>query len=396
MLPDFNARLTGMADVIIRIGLNLQPDQRILIAEPYELQGVARSAEVLVNAVHAAALRAGAPEAPLDVLWGDPARLRSIIGHGDWPALSQLAKSNARRMERAIQSGDALLFLQGSQPRVFEGLPADAIAEAHRRAWEHFGPVSRQLMAGAANWTVAPAPSPAWATAAFEFLPASERLTALWNTVFQALRCAPSPTSPDGAVERWRTHLDQLSARRDALNAARWSRLHYHGDGTDLTVRLPAGHTWCTAQLVTTTGVPFVANLPTEEIFTAPEPDSAQGRLRVARPILHNGAVIEGVELEFDAGDVVAAEASRGGELLQRLLETDDGSRRLGEVALVESAPDWSGAAPLFRHVLLDENAAPHVALGDAYAFCTPGLKRSVNPSFIHLDLPIAARAELS
>lgn len=396
MFPDFHARLHDLAEVIVRVGLNLQPGQRLLVAEPYELQGVARTAEVIVHAVQAAAARAGAAKSPLSVIWGDHARLRAMVEQRDWTALHRLTGDNAARMQRAIDAGDALLFLQGSHPRLLDGLPAGSIADAHRHAWEHFGPVAQQLVAGATNWTVAPAPSPAWASAVFEYLPAEDRLTGLWQTVFQALRCDSAAVDGDDAPTRWRDHLDALAARRDTLNAARHTQLRYVGEGTDLRVRLPIEHAWCTAQLTTRTGLPFVANLPTAEIFTAPEPDSAEGTVRVSRPVLHGGAVIDGIELEFEGGEVVAARARTGGDLLGRLLDTDDGARRLGEVALVQPVPGWAAAAPLFRHVLLDENASPHLALGDAYPFCAPGRRRPLNRSFIHLDLPVAARAELA
>lgn len=395
MLPDFHARLHDFAEVIVRVGLNLQPGQRILVAEPYELQGVARSAEIIVHAIQTAALRHGAAEdLPIDVLWGDPGRLRALIERRDRRELGRLVTAQTRRIQNAIEAGDAVLLLQGSHPRLLDGVPADAVAEGQQVVWEIYGPVAQALSGGATNWTVAPAPSPTWAAAAFEFLPVERRLTALWTTVFQAFRCAPAPGGPD-AVARWTAHLRSLAARRDALNAARHTSLRYHGDGTDLTVGLPAEHVWCTAQLLTRTGVPFVANLPTEEVFTAPEPDSAAGTLRVSRPILHGGAAIDGIELEFRHGEVVSARARTGGDLLARLLDTDEGARRLGEVALVAEEPAWAAAAPLFRHVLLDENTGPHVALGDAYAFCAPGRRRPLNRSLLHLDLPIAAGAGL-
>lgn len=394
MLPDFHGRLHDFAEVIVRVGLNLQPGQRILVAEPYELQGVARSAEVIVHAVHAAALRLGAPELPVDVIWGDPARLRTLIQSRDWRGLGRLVESNTHRLRTAIAAGDAVLFLQGSHPRLLDGLPADAVAESQRVVWEIYGPVAQALVGGAANWTLVPAPSPTWAAAAFEFLPIEQRLTALWTTVFSAFRCAPAPGGPD-AVARWTAHLRALAARRDALNAARPTTLRYRGEGTDLTVNLPAEHVWCSAQLATRGGVPFVANLPTEEIFTAPEPDSATGTLRVDRPVLHGGGVIDGIELEFRRGEVVAARARTGADLLAHLLDTDEGARRLGEVALVAETPAWAAAAPLFRHILLDENTGPHVALGEAYAFCAPGRCRPLNRSLLHLDLPVAAEVDL-
>jgi aminopeptidase len=395
MLPDFSARLNEMADVIVQVGLNLQPGQRIVVAEPYELQGVARSAEVIVAAVQSAAERVGAPSMPLDVIWGDPARLRAWVDEANWTEHMRLVARNAERMDAAMEAGDALLFLQGSHPRLFDGLPAARVVDAHARAWEHFGPVAQQLTAGATNWTIAPAPSPGWASAAFEYLPVGKRLTKLWNTVFTAFRCSAG-MERDSALARWKVHLANLEARREALNAARHRRVHLRGDGTDLTAGLPPQHRWCTAQMQTRSGRPFVANLPTEEIFTAPEPSSVNGTLRVSRPVFYGGGLIAGIDLRFDGGEVVAASAQRGADLLEHVLNVDDGARRLGEIAMVETPPAWAAASQeSFRHVLLDENASPHVALGEGYPSCA-GDGTVLNRSRLHLDLPVAAEVVLA
>ena len=388
----FEPRLRAFAEVMVRAGLNLQPGQRLLIAEPYELQGVARSAEVIVEAVKSAAGEAGCPHpAGVEVIWGDGARLREFAVQKDWRGFAELVEANACRMQEYIRNHDALLFLQGSQPRLLDGLPAAAVTELRRIGWEHFGPVAQQLVQGATNWTVAPAPGPAWAHAAYPDLPAEQRLAALWQEVFTAMRVnEPAP------LAAWQVHLLYLTQQRDELNARRLTGLRYQGEGTDLTVRLPPGHVWSTAQLVTPRGLPFVANLPTEEIFTAPHCDSAEGPMRVARPINHGGAVIDGIELEFRRGRVVTAQARTGGELLRRLLDTDDGAGRLGEVALIPHETSLARADRLFHHPLLDENAANHVALGEGYGFNLNSADRSpLNRSLIHVDLPVAAAVQL-
>ncbi|MBI3885415.1 MAG: aminopeptidase [Opitutae bacterium] len=407
MLPDFNGRLRAAAEVIARVGLNLQRGQSLLIAEPYELQGVARGAEVIVNAVRAAAGAAGCPE--VDVIWGDGARLRQFAERGDERGFAKLVSAHAAKMQRAIASGTALLFLQSSQPRLMSGLPADRVNRQQRIAWEHFGPVAQQLVQGATNWTVAPAPIPAWAQSAYADLPSEQRLAALWNDVFAALRVDEADP-----VAAWAAHLAALLARRDELNHRRHTSLRYAGDGTELTLALPPEHVWCTACLATKSGVPFVANLPTEEIFTAPDKDSTSGTARVARPISYGGAVIEGIELEFNRGRVVRAVAHVGDDLLQRLLDTDDGARLLGEVAIVGNvggslSPDlglsghkapptgWRNPDRLFHHPLLDENAASHVALGESYGFTSSRPSApALNRSLVHVDLPLAVQTELT
>ncbi len=404
------------------MGLNLQPGQRLLIAEPYELQGVARDAEQLVAAVRAAAQNAGG--GGVTVIWGDAARLRRDAEQRDFKSFALEIGAHTRLMDRAVREGDALLFLQSGQLHLFDGIPPQNVNELRHIAWEYFGPIARQLTAGAVNWTIAPAPIPAWARDAYADLPGGRRLAALWDDVFRMMRVPtvgaalrrdpneasrPKAAPTDLALAAWQAHLRALQTHRDELNARRLQALRYRGDGTDLAVTLPAEHVWCTAGLTTKSGVPFVANLPTEEVFTAPHKDSADGTVRVARPVNYGGSVIDGIALEFKRGRVVHASARTGGELLARLLDTDDGATRLGEVAIVSKAsgalcPDPNpsgdklppasrhGAPRLYYHPLLDENAAHHIALGEVYSFTSRNPRSpALNHSLVHVDLPLDA-----
>lgn len=397
--PSFAARLEAVAEVLVRVGLNLQRGQRLLLADPYELQGVPPGAEALVEAIRTAARAAGARE--VTVQPGDPDRLRALAANKDWAGIVQLTGANAAAMQDHLRHHDALLFLPGSHPRLWAGVPADRIAEAQRLAWEQFGPVAQHLNNGATNWTAAPAPDQEWADAVHPAAPADARLGALWEDLFAIFRVPTAPATPGGslaeeAIAAWRTHLAGLARARDALQVRRLRTMRYRGPGTDLTVLLPPSHYWCTAQLVTNSGVPFVANLPTEEIFTAPERTSATGTLRVARPVSHGGAVISGIELEFKQGAVVAAAADEGADMLEEILAIDEGARHLGEVALLP--PPGPAAAPRpFLHPLLDENSAPHVALGSAYAFSgRPTGRTARNRSRLHLDLPLEGTVDLA
>jgi aminopeptidase len=383
MVPDFEPRLRAFAEVIVRVGLNLQPGQRLLIAEPYELQGVARSAEVIVEAVR----RAAACDA--EVIWGDGPRLREFAEKADWGGFSQLASGNAKRLADGIRRGDALLFLQSSQPRLLDGVPAERVAELRRIGWEHFGPVAQQLVQGATNWTAAPAPIPAWAHAVYADLPSDQRLAALWQDVFTATRVnEPSP------LAAWKLHLRLLQRECASLNQRRLRTLRYKGEGTDLSVALPPGHVWCTAQLATKSGLSFVANLPTEEIFTAPHRDSAEGHVkRFPARSATAAAIIDGIELEFKRGSVVAASARAGADLLERLLDTDEGSgppgrggRRPGADLAWPGEPTssttrcWTRTPPATsRSAKPTDSASVHP---------TPA---ALNRSLVHVDLPFDA-----
>jgi aminopeptidase len=386
MIPEFAASLRALARLIVRVGLNLQPGQRLLIAEPYELQGVARGAEVLVEAVKVAALLAGACD--VTVVWGEGGRLRQYVEKKDWRGFRREIGANTRLLQEYVRKGDALLFLQSSHLDLMHGLAPAAVNEFRHLVWEHFGPVAQELTAGATNWTVASAPIPTWAHAVYTDLPADRRLGALWTDLFAAMRVdRPDP------VAAWQAHLQELRLEAAELNVRATKALRYLGAGTDLTVELPPEHVWCTACLTTKSGLPFVANLPTEELFTTPHKDSADGLAVVSRPINYGGTVIDGIQLEFKRGRVIGCRARSGEDLLRRLLETDEGASHLGEVALVPRETALGRSGRLYFNPLLDENATSHIALGEGYAFCL----RSPNPaalnrSLIHVDLPLDSR----
>lgn len=398
MTADFSRSLADYASIAVRVGLNLQPGQPLLVTDPYEQHGVSRDAGALVEAVSRAAERLGA--GPVDTLWSEPEALRRMVERDDREAFRALVRRNCRRMDRHVAAGGALLFLTGSAPRLLHGIPGERLAAFNAINWGILGFLVQRLVRGATQWTLAPAPSPDWAALAFADLPVERRLPALWDAVFSALRIDSAETSDD-AVAGWRSHLATLQAHAEMLNARRVRTLRYQAEGTDLTVELPRAHHWCTAQLRTVRGVPFVVNLPTEEIYTTPHRTSARGTVRVARPVVQSGALVEGIELAFERGRVVRASARTGADLLQRLLAEDSGSCRLGEVALLATdlgapARPWQTARPLFHHPLLDENAANHIALGEAYPACHRGWwKAAVNRSLIHVDLPLAARVAL-
>jgi len=382
MLPDFAPQLRAYAEVIVRVGLNLQPGQPLLITDPYELQGVHPESAALVEAVRAAAPGHEVTSIPADLL-----RLRELADTDNLRGFEALVYTHCRRMQRHLDEGGAFLFPLGNQSQLLAGLPAERLDRFNRGKWRLIGPLIQQLVRGATQWTLCPAPSSAWADSVYSDLPEADRLAALWRTVFASLRLAGSDP-----VSAWQTHLALLARQRGNLEAAHHRKIRYVGPGTDLTFALPRSHQWCTAQLKTKGGISFVANLPTEEIFTAPHKHSANGRLRVARPVLHSSSLIDGIELEFQGGRVVQARASAGLDALQYLLVTDPGASRIGEVALVPEANTLTRDRRLFHHSLLDENAAPHVALGEAYRFCSGALlPLALNSSQIHVDLPLDA-----
>src|SRR6478609_4296597 len=188
MSPDFDQRLRAMAEVIVRIGVNLQPGQPLLITDPYELQGVAPEARPLAEAVKAFA--GGATT----IVLADPGHLRTLVENDDRTGLDALLSQHIAQLHRHLASGGAFLFLTGSAPRLFDGLHAVHVAEFEQLKWRHLGPVIQQLVRGATQWTLAPAPTAAWADVAYPELPAHRRLAALWEGIFASLHLdAPDP-----------------------------------------------------------------------------------------------------------------------------------------------------------------------------------------------------------
>lgn len=391
MFPSDATSLREFLRVIVHRGLALRPGQPVLATDPYDLHGVhPEAAAALSDALRA--LLAETAGGELVLLEAEPERLRAVVMNRDWPALVPWLRARARLMQSHLESGGAFLFLTGSAPALLAGLPEDAVAEFRTRAWREFGPLSTRLVAGETQWTCAPAPTAAWADVAYADLTAPDRLPALWSAVLEALHVRPGAD----AANAWAEQLRELGGARERLEQRRIAGVRYTGPGTDLTIGLPSDHRWCTAVLHSGAGIEFVANLPTAEVFTAPDRESANGVLRCAAPVAYGGQVIRGLELEFRAGKVVAHRADAGGELLARLLGTDEGSRRLGEVAVVPRRPSWAKSGRLFHHALLDENAFPHVALGDSYAFTSGGRHpRALNHSLVHVDLPLDAEVAL-
>lgn len=380
--------LNRLAEVIVRVGVNLAPGQRLLIAEPFELQGVSPDAAPLVDAITRASAAVGG--GPVETIWGLPARLREAAR--TWPdaSFAELLAHQTDRLVAAVGAGDALLFLESAHPRLLAGLLPARVAQLRERTRSLFARVAPRLVAAETQWCVAPAPTPDWAEAVYPDSGARERLPALWSDIAAACRLRE-----DDPVTTWREHLAALDREREAWTARAKSVLRYRGPGTDLRLEPAVGHRWCTARLRSHGGREFVPNLPTEEIFTAPRADSAEGTLRVARPVVIDGQVVTGIELEFRRGEIIAAQAEDGAEALQHALEVDAGATRLGEIAWLPGRTTIGDSGRHFFHPLLDENALPHVAIGDSYQFTVdPGAAGNLNRSAIHLDLPVDAVLE--
>jgi aminopeptidase len=256
-------------------------------------------------------------------------------------------------------------------------------------------PFREQVSRNDTNWAVVAAASSGWAEKIYPGLPTSDAVARLWEAIARMCRLdTPDP------LAAWEAHLGNLAARSEYLNSKRYSALKYTGPGTDLTLGLPDGHIWVSGRSASRAGVPFTANLPTEEVFTIAHKDRVEGTVRASKPLSYGSTLIDGFTVTFERGRIVKMTAEKNADTLQRLLDTDEGARRLGEVALVPHSSPISQSGLLYYNTLFDENAASHVALGNAYKFTLKGgndmsdaefEKAGGNRSGVHVDFMIGS-----
>jgi len=298
-------------------------------------------------------------------------------------------------MPEYAERGDAIMMITANDPDLLADQDPDLVSAASGAAWRHFGPVFNLLSRGATNWLAIAAARPAWAAKVFPDLPKAAQEPRLWQAIFKACRL----DRPDPVVG-WQEHIGSLSARCDYLNHRRYDALRFKGPGTNLSVGLPKGHIWRSGRLITQKGIPYIANLPTEEVFSLPDRCRIEGVVATSKPLLHRGTLIEDFRLTFAGGRVVKVAAKKGEPILRKLLETDDGASRPGEVALVPHSSPISRSGLLFFNGLIDENAASHLASGHAYRFSMQNGEAMSSPesapaggndSQIHVDFMIGS-----
>jgi aminopeptidase len=271
----------------------------------------------------------------------------------------------------------------------------DKVARANQATSRAYRPALEKITGFDINWNIVPYPSPSWARLVFPDVPEDEAVRRLAAAVFAATRVYTADP-----IAAWKAHNAELKARWTWLNGLRFDALHYTGPGTDLTIGLADDHRWKGGASQAKNGITCNPNIPTEEVFTTPHRDRVEGHVRSTKPLSHQGTLIENIEVRFEAGGIVEAHATRGEAVLNRVLDTDEGARRLGEVALVPHSSPISATGILFYNTLFDENAACHIALGQCYADCFVGgtkmspdeiAARGGNSSMVHVDWMIGS-----
>jgi aminopeptidase len=348
--------LAKYADLIVHVGLNLRAGQRLGIS------GAPLEAAPLARAVAAKAYDAGARL--VEVNFADQQITLIRYQHAPRDSFEEFPEYIAEALERLLKEGGAILSINASDPDLLKDQDPALIGTAQKAAQKHMLPAMMMLTRNATNWCVASLPIPSWAAKVFPDLPPEQQMERLWDAILQVCRVdRPDP------VADWKQHVAHLADRAKTLTAKKYTAFHYTGGGTDFTVGLPEGHKWMGGQITSENGIPFIPNLPTEEIFTLPHKDHADGVVRSSRPLSYGGKLIKDFSFTFKDGRVVDVSAAEGVDTLKELLDTDEGARRLGEVALVPYSSPISQSKILFYNTLFDENAASHLALGRAYAF---------------------------
>ena len=365
-------RLETLAELAVRVGANVQEGQDVFVSAPVEHAPLAR-------AVARQAYRAGA--AYVNVLYKDDHVRRAMIEHGPDEALTHTPEW--ARAATESEAGAAWIGTAGdAEPELLADLDGERVGRA--RMLDVAEIRNRLSSEHATNWTIVPFPSEGWAQQVY----GEPDLERLWRDVATAMRMdEPDP------VAAWREHLARLEARAAALNALEPDALRYRGPGTDLTVGLfPRAH-WLSARFRTAAGIECVVNMPTEEIFTTPDPTRAEGMIRSTMPLVHAGAIIEGLELMFVDGRIVDVQAERGVDVIRGELETDEGARRLGELALVTGESRVGQTGTLFYETLFDENATCHIAYGAGFPEAFAGGSEEMNTSKVHTDFMVGGPA---
>ena len=371
--------LHGYARLAVEIGVNLQPGQDLQInCSPEHLE--------LARAAADAAYRVGARRVDLNVT--DPHVRRSQIEHGPEEELDSTPPWLLTRLEDAAERQAAVLLLVGdAEPDLFSSLDQRRVAKARMKDLR-----TRQLelvATGKLSWAIVGSPNPGWAEAVL----GEPDVDRLWEAVGSTVRL-----DEDDPVAAWREHIAMLKARAASLNARRFDAVRFTGPGTDLTIGLLPRSRWMAAETETAWGQTHVPNLPTEEVFTTPDLRRAEGAVRSTMPLVLQGTVVRDLELRFENGEIVEVKASSGEEVVRKQIETDEGSKRLGEVALVDGDSRVGRTGMTFLNTLFDENATSHIAFGQALQDAVEGGKdltpdelaeHGVNDSSVHVDFMI-------
>lgn len=391
IVPNFQTaidpqKLEKLAEVAVKVGLGLEKGQDLVITAPI-------AALPLVRFLTRHAYKAGA--GLVTTFYSDEETTLARYEFAPDASFDKASDWLYEGMAKAYANGAARLAISGDNPMMLSEQDPTKVARANKANSMAYKPALEKIANFDINWNIISYPNPAWARQVFPDVAEEVAVRKLADAIFAASR-----VDLDDPVAAWASHNANLKKRSTWLNGERFSALHFTGPGTDLTVGLADGHEWHGGASVAKNGITCNPNIPTEEVFTTPHALKVEGYVSSTKPLSHQGTLIDDIRVKFEGGRIVEASAAKGGEVLSRVLDTDAGARRLGEVALVPHSSPISASGILFYNTLFDENASCHIALGQCYSKCfldgaslTPEQIRTQggNSSLIHIDWMIGS-----
>jgi len=388
---DFSAsidpvKLDRLAEVAIKVGLQLQPGQDLVLTSSI-------AALPLTRKIIEQAYKAGA--GLVTPIFSDDEITLARFRHGQDAGFDRAAGWLYEGMAKAYGDGAARLAVRGDDPSLLSGQDPQKVARANKAASIASKPAMEKITGFDINWTILAYPELAWAKQVFPGENDDVAVAKLADAIFAASR-----VDGDDPIGAWKAHNAELRKRSAWLNGHNFHALRFTGPGTDLTVGLADGHEWMGGASTAKNGVTCNPNIPTEEVFTTPHARRVSGHVSSTKPLSYQGTLIDEISVRFEEGRIVEARAAKGEDVLQKVLDTDEGARRLGEVALVPNSSPISKSGILFYNTLFDENASCHIALGQCYSKCFVGgaeltqeeiAARGGNKSFIHIDWMIGS-----
>ena len=381
-----SAHIDRLAELSVKTGLALQPGQDLMITAPIE-------ALPLVRRITDYAYKSGA--GVVTPIFSDPEMVLSRYRNALDTSFDQAANWLYDGMGAAFDNNTARLAIVGDDPMLLANEDPEKVGRVNKANSQALTPARERITRFDINWNIVAWPGLAWAKRMFPDLPENEAQAKLAEAIFSASRVNVS-----NPIEAWNNHNKNLRKRSNWLNQQNFASLHFSGPGTDLTVGLADGHEWMGGASLARNGITCNPNIPSEEVFTTPHCMKVQGTVSSTKPLSHQGTLIDNICVKFEAGSITEAHASKGEEVLLKVLDSDEGARRLGEVALVPHSSPISQSGLLFYNTLFDENAASHIALGQCYSKCFKGgenvskdeiIKRGGNSSMIHIDWMIGS-----
>lgn len=383
-MDNFDILLDRYADLAVSVGINLKLGEGLIINA--NLSGLPLARKIMKKAY-----AAGAKHVELQFSDDEMALIRYENGHPF--VFENYPKFKVDALEAMYQDNYHHLFISSPDPELLKDIPGSVVALDQKTASSAVSHVMKYRMTSKTKWCIVAVPSPAWSKSVFPSLSVEEATEKLWENIFDATR-----VSLENTVEAWQIHDQNLKKYKNYLNEEQFEKLTFTAPGTDLEVHLATDHFWMGGSKISQVGDSYVANIPTEEVFTTPHRLKVNGTLKATKPLSQSGKLVEGFGFTFKDGKVVDFYAEKGREVLEQLLENDEGAAYLGEVALVQNDSPISNTGILFNNTLFDENASVHFALGRAYPYAMQNgtqmteealKEKGANFSLIHVDFMV-------